>query len=255
MWYFPSLNRLSRWQYDVRVQRIGIKDGGVYGLSSISSNTIINNIKKSHWIEILSSIEAYLPLQSNIVSLGILSPLLILRNLFFGKHLFISPTCNEKDIQPSTSCLILSQLESYLFFFNRINLVIIETDYIVENQINLQEVWNWLFKNEVQNILIIGECIEAPTHFTLSSLNLRYCFEGEICSNELTEQIYNFTVVEDICFETKGNGAILYQNTKLLSSNWNLNKYGFVKRIADNIISRRIIDLGQKNFYSDEEFN
>ena len=274
LWYFPSLTRLSRWQYDIRVQRIGNKRGGVYGFPSSSSSSPIstnnnnnnnNNNDEPYWIEVFTILEAYLPLQSNIIHIGISSPLLFLQNLFLGKHLLISPICdnnnNGEEDQLSISCLVLSQLESYLIFLNTIHLVIIHKDYLIKKGINLQEVWNWLFQSEIRYILVIGGgCIEAPTDFTIS-FQSKSCFDSGSCSNELLGQNNNnnknknnhnnFTVVEDVCFEVKGDGATLYKNTKLLSSKWNVHRYAYVKRIAGSLITRRIVDLEQERVMRD----
>jgi hypothetical protein len=75
----------------------------------------------------------------------------------------------------------------------------------------------------------------------ISSSNSTTAFSPSLSSQGRTSVQHSFTIVEDMCLES-GLGMTIYQNTKTLPSQWLSYRHGVGKRIANGLLTRRMIE-------------
>jgi hypothetical protein len=261
LWYFPSPRRLSRWQFDLRVQRIGKSSGAIYDLSRFSSPSasplkpsLPSPLSRGQLIEMLNLIESYLPLYGHIISLGETPLLFPLWKLSLGHHHLLLTHCTTTP-SPPILCLPLPDLHSRYQSLRPVStdLLIVNLEYAKRNQVDLQEVWNWILMqdsssnnssqssiHELKYLVVYGEdVITAPTEITFSTTVSEEERKGRKRGNSC--DMHSFTLVEDLCSED-GFGMTIYRNTKTLPSHWVSHRHGVTKRIASGLLTRRMIE-------------
>lgn len=239
LWYYPTIGRLSRWQYNLALQRYGLNDGLLYDLSKITSLFPYN---RSHLVEMLEIVEATLPLFSNIVFIGDSPILHPVSKLFQGRHIQIGKSCDFPIIlcAPLAELMIFQSLRPKL-----VHGLIVDMDYLKKEKINIQRVWDWFHDIQIRYLFLTGPyCIEAPTDIVVSSRDLA-CEGGSVCKNNSRSLNY-YTIVEDICLEI-GNGMTVYRNMNTLPADWLIYRHGIAKRIGNGLVGRRFIRKEIKN--------
>jgi hypothetical protein len=190
LWYFPSIDRLSRWQHDIRLRRLGRNSGSLYDLTQLSlfPSSSFNHF---HMTEFLEAIESIIPLYGNILYFED-SPLLFpLWKLSLGRHLLLSSHCQSSPSSSSTSVLCISLNTSHgdenLMRYQslcpkKIHVFVINFDSVLKkrDERELQWIWNWLHQVQVDYLIVIGRhCLTSPTDLVITSYNHLECSQQQ----------------------------------------------------------------------------
>jgi hypothetical protein len=260
LWEFPSTQELARWQFDLGLRRAGVGKGHADSLhvdvaddGHEGDSATYSSLSEKHTEALGSMLEAYLDPSEPILHLAP-SPAVLTRmtRTGFTQHLALATNCREAEeggagcIRIGVQDVLAAVAQSEVWRSARLAIVNVSavSNWGVDM---LQVLWRGGMGATLEYVLVLGPCTGAPSDIHIAaparteSCEMNTQGEGFLCDAN-GSSFFRFTIVEDVCVEKGADvGGTLYRRASRLSHTWMQERFGVVRRMAGNMVMRRIV--------------